>query len=166
MPSQLQRKSISIVHSTNGAWRNAVKLQFIEDQIKICEAINSPKELEYWYSLLGLHLAQHGSETRIRILLDDLLGVTFASSLEAVQGKRKSETILVNCGLGRKWLEEVHLIGSVLHLQGVEKHEILTKVLDSLKSVTKWQRIYMEYSDQLNAVNFQAKKIAYDVGKL
>lgn len=100
MPAQLQRKSISIFHSTNGAWRHAVKLQFIEDQIKICEAINSPKELEYWYSLLGLHLAQHGSEKRIRILLDDLLGVAFASSLEAVQGKRKNETILVSCGLG------------------------------------------------------------------
>lgn len=86
------------VCSTNGAWRNTAKLQFIDDQIKICEAIYSPAELEYWYSLLGLHLAQHGSETRIRILLDDLLGVgvVFADSLEALQGNRTNETILVS----------------------------------------------------------------------
>lgn len=50
------------------------KLSFIENQIKICEAIQSPIELQYWYAMLGSHLARHGTEKRIRFLLDDLLG--------------------------------------------------------------------------------------------
>lgn len=67
------------------------KLSFIENQIKICESINSPIELEHWYSMLGTHLASHGSEFRIRILLDELLGPTHQSYTE----KRTDNSILV-----------------------------------------------------------------------
>lgn len=86
-----------IIHSldayrSNAAWQHTAKLSFIENQIKICESINSPVELEQWYSILGLHLAQHGNENRIRILLDDLLGsaVTFTTN-----DTLKKQTILV-----------------------------------------------------------------------
>lgn len=66
----------------SGDWENAAKLQFIENQIKICEEIHSPSELEYWYTILGTHLAQHGTETRVQNVLDELLGsgLKFASN--------------------------------------------------------------------------------------
>lgn len=115
--------------------------------------------MEYWYSLLGLHLAHHGTESRIRILLDDLLGAAFTNSLEALQGKRTAnETILV-CDKVQTSCSDSNGCDCVLpisFLQGIEKHKILSKVLEHLKSVPKWQRIYMEYLDQLNAINFQA----------
>lgn len=57
-------------------WQSSARLSFIENQIKICESINSPLELQHWYSMLGSHLAANGTEPRIRILLDDLLGST------------------------------------------------------------------------------------------
>lgn len=62
--------------TTSTDWQHICRLSFIENQIKICEAIQSPMELEYWYAMLGAHLASHGTEKRIRFLLDDLLGPT------------------------------------------------------------------------------------------
>lgn len=152
--------------STNGTWRNTAKLQFIEDQIKICEAINSPAELEHWYSLLGLHLAQYGSETRIRILLDDLLGVAFTHSLEALQSNRTTDTILV-CLRTNKFRAisfYIYYIFTFYISQGIEKHRILSKVLEHFKCVPKWQRIYMEYLDQLNVINAHTNGPTNDVG--
>lgn len=83
-------KSFFVSHfRTNGAWKSTIKLQFIENQIKICEEIKSPRELEYWYSMLGAHLSQYGTEKRVRVLLDDLLGSIF-------QRNRSTESILVS----------------------------------------------------------------------
>lgn len=62
--------------SAANEWQHVAKLSFIENQIKICESIGSSVELEHWYSILGTHLALHGTESRVRILLDDLLGQT------------------------------------------------------------------------------------------
>lgn len=62
--------------TTSTDWQHVCRLSFIENQIKICEAIQSPMELQYWYAMLGSHLASHGTEKRIRFLLDDLLGPT------------------------------------------------------------------------------------------
>lgn len=55
-------------------WQDSAKLTFIENQIKLCEQINSPEELKYWYLMLGHHLAASGGEKKIRGLLDYLLG--------------------------------------------------------------------------------------------
>lgn len=84
------------VNRSNDDWKHTARLSFIENQIKICESINSPVELELWYSMLGLHLAQHGTERRIRILLDELLGspMSFLISSKS-QLNRKKDTILV-----------------------------------------------------------------------
>lgn len=70
--------SVYLTSATN-EWQHTAKLAFIENQIKICEAIDSPVELEHWYTVLGSHLANHGTEKRIRILLDELLGPTHHS---------------------------------------------------------------------------------------
>lgn len=70
------QNSILCSTTTSTDWQHVCKLSFIENQIKICEAIQSPIELQYWYAMLGSHLASHGTEKRIRFLLDDLLGPT------------------------------------------------------------------------------------------
>lgn len=80
---------------SNTAWQHAAKLSFIENQIKICESINSPAELEQWYSILGLHLAQHGQEKRIRLLLDDLLGASISFSFAAQTSERQKKTTIL-----------------------------------------------------------------------
>lgn len=55
-------------------WQSVAKLTFIENQIKLCEAINSPEELKHWYTMLAFHLAIGNDEHKIRLLLNDLLG--------------------------------------------------------------------------------------------
>lgn len=67
--------------------------------------------------MLGYHLANHGSEERLRTLLDDLMGT---------KDKKK--------------------------ILGISKHILLESVLEQLKHQTKWQRLFMEYSDQLSHV--------------
>lgn len=55
-------------------WQTVAKISFIENQIKLCEAIKSPEELKYWYTMLAFHLAIGNNESKLRLLLNDLLG--------------------------------------------------------------------------------------------
>lgn len=69
-------------------WEALAQLSFIDNQLKLCQAIQSPDELKYWYSRLGYTLAQGvGTELRLRQLLDDLLGPVFGS--KEVHEKRR-----------------------------------------------------------------------------
>lgn len=112
--------------------------------------------------MLGAHLAAHGTETRIRILLDDLLG-------SAHTAKQKHSKILVSRAVCTcaQWLldmfsshraKKVHkidlakLILYFVPIQNIDKHTLMDKVLFNLKQEPKWQRIYMEYSEQLNEI--------------
>lgn len=54
-------------------WQGLAKIIFIENQIKLCQAINSPEELKHWYKMLMYHLAIGGNESRIRLILNELL---------------------------------------------------------------------------------------------
>ncbi|GAB0093518.1 Protein HIRA [Sergentomyia squamirostris] len=98
------------------AWENVSQFTFIENQIQLCETIQSAEELKYWYSALGFHLSHHGTEQRLRLTLDDLLG-------------------------------SVHSVNA--DILGISKLTLLDLVLENLKSQPKWQRIYMEYTQQL-----------------
>lgn len=108
------------------------KISFIEHQIQLCETVNSPIELKHWFSVLGYQLASHGSEKKVRQVLDDLLGPVYSlqNDLEA----RVKHKIL-----------------------SIDKHDLLREVLNNLRSSTTWQRIYIEYHDQLNEIE-SAKK--------
>ncbi|KAI8116695.1 HIRA-like protein [Lucilia cuprina] len=99
-------------------WQSVAKISFIENQIKLCEAINSAEELKYWYTMLAFHLAIGNNENKLRLLLNDLLG-TGTRSISS-----QNEYIL-----------------------NISKHEILDLVLEQLKVHIKWQRIYMEYNE-------------------
>jgi hypothetical protein len=87
--------------------------------------------------MLGFQLAIHGSEKKVRQVLDDLLGPIY--SLQNDPNVRANHKILA-----------------------IDKHELLREVLNNLRSSTNWQRIYMEYQDQLNETE-SAKKITQKV---
>ncbi|XP_031624833.1 protein HIRA homolog [Contarinia nasturtii] len=124
--TQLQQPNMpNLQDSQNVSWGHSARLSFIENQIQNCIAIKSPDELEHWYAVLGIHLSKHGDEKRIRAHLDDLLGTP--NTLMMVDGDEEpKETIL-----------------------GIEKHKLLRAMLSHFKSVTRWQRLYIEYSQQI-----------------
>ncbi|XP_067639954.1 protein HIRA homolog isoform X2 [Eurosta solidaginis] len=98
-------------------WQSSAKLSFIENQIMLSEAINSPDELIFWYNMYAYQLAMSGTEQRLRLLLDDLLG----PSPRNVSAAHK--------------------------ILSVPKHQLLASVLNILKTHIKWQRLYMEYHE-------------------
>ncbi|XP_017034799.1 protein HIRA homolog [Drosophila kikkawai] len=63
--------SMELRHSE--AWQQSAKIRFIENQIKLCETLQSLDELKHWHKMLTFQLATHGSEKRMRLFLDDLL---------------------------------------------------------------------------------------------
>ncbi|XP_055300313.1 protein HIRA homolog [Sitodiplosis mosellana] len=128
--TQLQQPNLpNLQDSINTSWKHTARLSFIENQIETSKAIQSPMELEHWYSVLGVHLSMHGDEKRIRSHLDDLLG-TPNSLMVVDEDEPIKEKIL-----------------------GIEKHKLLSCVLDHLKQIPRWQRIYIEYSQQLKDLN-------------
>ncbi|XP_063701187.1 protein HIRA homolog [Culicoides brevitarsis] len=94
-------------------WPHTMELLFLENQIKLCETLTSSDEIRFWYAALGTKLATHGTEQRIRKVLDGLLNNHM-------------------CGKGDK--------NSKIYL------EIL---LDKMKKESKWQRLFMEYNEQI-----------------
>ncbi|EDW49387.1 GM17533 [Drosophila sechellia] len=81
--------SMELRHSES--WQQCAKIRFIENQIKLCEALQSLDELQHWHKMLTFQLATHGSEKRMRVFLDDLLSMPepgisqFVPKLELMQ---------------------------------------------------------------------------------
>ncbi|XP_073830443.1 histone cell cycle regulator-like protein [Musca autumnalis] len=98
-------------------WQSVAKINFAENQIKLCEMIQSPEELKFWYSMLVFHLSTCGNEKKMRDLLNDLLG-----------GGRPAP-------------------GQEAKILNIPKHTILESTLDQIKLLPRWQRIYMEYNE-------------------
>ncbi|SPP79644.1 protein HIRA homolog [Drosophila guanche] len=73
------------------SWQQTAKILFIDNQIKLCEALQSTDELKHWHTMQALQLSAYGSEKRLRMFLDELLsnsdtGIsTFASKHELAQ---------------------------------------------------------------------------------
>ena len=77
-------------------------------------------------------MATHGSEKKVRLVLDELLGPVNSLQNDA------------ECRAKHKILD-------------VSKHDLLTEVLSHFRTATKWQRIYCEYFDQLNEITSNTK---------
>lgn len=82
--------------------------------------------------MLGFQLATHASEKKVRQVLDDLLGPIYSLQDPEIRAKHK--------------------------ILSIDKHELLHEVLTNLRSTTNWQRIYMEYQDQLSEMEASSKK--------
>lgn len=103
--------------------------------------------------MLGLHLAKHGEERRVRNHLNDLLGTP--EDLMMIDGEETAkETILVSLSEINNhiyyFLKNISKNSNKIFFpfQGVEKHKILRCILNHLKEVPRWQRIYIEYTQQ------------------
>ncbi|XP_037935794.1 protein HIRA homolog [Teleopsis dalmanni] len=103
-------------------WQPSAKVCFIENQIKLCEAINSPEELRHWYLMLAYHLLLSNNENRLRILLNDLLG-PFSRAF---------------------WAKHPTTEHKILN---VPKHSLLESILNLMKHDPKCQRLYLEYQE-------------------
>ncbi|XP_055384553.1 protein HIRA homolog [Condylostylus longicornis] len=113
----------SFLDINSSKFLSGAKLDFIENQIKLSELINAPDELIYWYSMLGYFLCTEGTEKKMRSVLDDLAKTSNLYSSHSNYCNRVLNT---------------------------EKCMFLKTILNILKSHSKWQRIYMEYNEQLN----------------
>lgn len=82
--------------------------------------------------MLGFQLASHASEKKVRQVLDDLLGPVYSLLDPEIRANHK--------------------------ILNIDKHELLREVLTNLRSTTNWQRIYMEYQDQLNEMEVNKRQ--------
>ncbi|EDW05919.1 protein HIRA homolog isoform X1 [Drosophila mojavensis] len=55
------------------SWQQTAKVLFLENQIKLCEAMEAIEELKHWHVMLTFQLATYGTEKRLRLFLDGLL---------------------------------------------------------------------------------------------
>lgn len=144
--------------SSSNDWQLHARLSFIEHQLRLCESVGTAVELEHWYAVLGGHLAEHGPERRIRLLLDELMGVPPALRNGEQRQQQQQQPVTVSLGVnsssndktGGGSSSNVGGEASTSHRYlGLIKHRLLQRILDKLQTAPRWQRIYMEYSEQL-----------------
>lgn len=110
---------------SQGPYQLGATVSWLETQISSCLHLRSPREYRHWMTTLASHLMQHGSEKRLRMMLDELLGPSHCTSKPT------------------KWKKEI---------LGISKHDMLEDVLAMLGKQLRWQRLYVEYTDQMEAV--------------
>ncbi|XP_049867442.1 protein HIRA homolog [Pectinophora gossypiella] len=110
--------------STSSYSSDAVR-SWLEAQLASCLHLQLEKDYRHWFLTLFSHLINHGTETQLRTILDDMLGPSHCTSTP----KKWQSTIL-----------------------GVKKHDILEEMLEQLVRQNRWQRLYTEYSDQLQDI--------------
>ncbi|XP_052757465.1 protein HIRA homolog [Galleria mellonella] len=98
---------------------------WLEAQAAASLHLRLPRDYRHWLTSLFAHLVSHGSEDQLRSILDDMLGPSHCTSTP----KKWQSTIL-----------------------GIKKHDILEEMLALLVRQLRWQRMYSEYSEQLNDI--------------
>ncbi|XP_057664646.1 protein HIRA homolog isoform X1 [Diorhabda carinulata] len=99
-----------------------VTLSFLESQITATGVLESSTEYKYWLFAIVNHLLEKGPECRLRVILDDLMGPTHKSAK-----KPKVDQVM-----------------------GMKKRKLLNEILGIIKTKLPWQRLYKEYSEQVN----------------
>ncbi|XP_077297877.1 histone cell cycle regulator-like protein [Arctopsyche grandis] len=111
-------------HYQQGNHSGAIQ-SYLEGQLATSKLINSPTEYKHWLLALVSHLMQQGPEARLRCILDDLMGPSHCTSLS----EKWSSTVLDH-----------------------KKHDLLDDILILLGKQLRWQRMYIEYSEQISAI--------------
>ncbi|XP_071448770.1 protein HIRA isoform X2 [Hetaerina americana] len=101
-------------------------LSFMELQLASCRALHSASEYRLWLLAMARFLIQEGIEWKLRLLCDDLMGPAHK-----------------HAGLSKSWES---------HVLGLSKHTLLREVLTVMGSNLKLQRLYTEYSDQMEVI--------------
>ncbi|CAH0546433.1 unnamed protein product [Brassicogethes aeneus] len=117
--ASLQRSMPS--YKLNDSLPPGVALSFLEAQIAAANVLQSSSEYRHWLFAIVNHLLEKGPECRLRTILDELMGPNHSSK------KPKLNT----------------------EIMGLSKSNLLTEVLEVIKTKLPWQRLYKEYSEQL-----------------
>lgn len=104
-------------------------LSYLEQQLLASKALGSAQEYVHWLmALVSFLLMQDGLEKRLRLILDDLLGPSHATASKSVWDPL---------------------------ILGIKKHKLLGDVLSVVGGHLRWQRLYLEYTEQLTALRNQ-----------
>lgn len=106
-----------------GEYASGAAMSWLESRVATSLQLRMASDYKHWCLALVHHLTLHGTEVQLRNILDDMLGPSHCTSAP------------------NKWNS---------HILGIKKHDILEEMLCLLVSQLRWQRIYTEYSDQLN----------------
>ncbi|XP_002732568.2 protein HIRA [Saccoglossus kowalevskii] len=119
----LRSKQASRMHQMNPHLQQAATLSHLENQLAAALTVKSSKEYRFWLLTYARYLAQEGVENRLREICDDLLGPFYRGDVE-----------------DSKWDSNV---------LGMSKRDILQDILPIVGSNIRFQRVYMEYQEQL-----------------
>ncbi|XP_020291848.1 protein HIRA homolog isoform X2 [Pseudomyrmex gracilis] len=104
-------------------------VSYLEQQLLASKALGSAQEYVHWLmALVSFLLTQESLEKRLRLILDDLLGPSHTSASKSI------------------W-DPIVL--------GIRKHKLLSDVLAVVGGHLRWQRLYLEYSEQLTILKNQ-----------
>ncbi|XP_026747652.1 LOW QUALITY PROTEIN: protein HIRA homolog [Trichoplusia ni] len=109
----------------NSSYSSGAARSWLEAQVASCLHLKLAKDYRHWITTLFSHLVNHGNEEQLRSILDDMLGPSHCTSTPKIW----QSTIL-----------------------GIRKHDLLEEMLSLLVRQLRWQRLYAEYSDQLNDI--------------
>ncbi|XP_076280124.1 histone cell cycle regulator-like protein isoform X1 [Lasioglossum baleicum] len=104
-------------------------VSYLEQQMLASRALGSAQEYVHWLiALVSFLLTQDGLEKRLRLILDDLLGPSHTSASKSIWDPL---------------------------ILGMKKHKLLEDVLSVVGGHLRWQRLYLEYTEQLTALKPQ-----------
>ncbi|XP_046386509.1 protein HIRA isoform X2 [Ischnura elegans] len=102
-------------------------LSFMELQLTSCKALQSAAEYRLWLLAMARFLVQEGIEWKLRLICDELMGPAHK-----------------HAGFSKSWES---------HILGISKHSLLKEILTVMGSNLKLQRLYTEYSDQMEVIS-------------
>ncbi|XP_017765980.1 PREDICTED: protein HIRA homolog [Eufriesea mexicana] len=104
-------------------------VSYLEQQLLASKALGSTQEYIHWLmALVSFLLTQDGLEKRLRLILDELLGPSHTSASKSIWDPL---------------------------ILGIKKHKLLEDVLSVVGGHLRWQRLYLEYIEQLTALKNQ-----------
>ncbi|XP_014214855.1 protein HIRA [Copidosoma floridanum] len=99
---------------------------YLEQQVLVSKILGSSHEYVHWLLAFATFLVTHdGLESRLRIILDELLGPAHSTAHKST------------------WDPDI---------LGVKKHALLEDILKIMSSNLRWQRLYVEYNEQLEEI--------------
>uniref|UniRef100_A0A1B6BYQ8 Protein HIRA n=1 Tax=Clastoptera arizonana TaxID=38151 RepID=A0A1B6BYQ8_9HEMI len=101
---------------------------YLDHQLSACKALNSSQEYRFWLIQSVKYYLQEGNESKLRLICEELLGPIHN----------------LNCNELGEW--ETSILG-------LEKRNLLKDVLTEMSSSLHVQRLYSEYTEQLNILN-------------
>ncbi|KAL8566416.1 hypothetical protein ACOMHN_011994 [Nucella lapillus] len=114
------------VFQSNPHLQQMSTLSHLENQMATCLALRSASEYRFWLETYIRYLVQEGLEEKLRTVCDDLLGPIFSRSAGS-----------------SVWQPSV---------LGMNKREFLQGILPTIGADLRWQRLYTEYQEQLEAL--------------